>query len=234
MAAIISELKKHFPAFPDEMLLSKGGPTLNESLNKRDALLQSHFPTVMVPRHEDLAPCEVGRTRLLMGRDGLYLETRPQWGHLVERLWDSPRPLPYGEVVEVDTFASAIASARKDIISSGYCAATWAQDDKEWAGWIVYDSGTDEFSMLALPAEERSAAHICSRLPDLAPHEHLAIDLHSHGKGDAFFSAQDDADDRGGVRICIVMGGFNDGHFDKVRLRYVVEGFFINRKWVML
>ena len=69
-----------------------------------DGLLQKEFPTVMVPKYGDLEPCLMGRSRLLMGRDGLYLETVQPWGRLVRNLWVSQRPLPYGDVEEVDTF----------------------------------------------------------------------------------------------------------------------------------
>ena len=47
-------------------------------------------------------------------------------------------------------------------------------------------------------------------LPPLLPHEHLAVDLNSHG-GDipAFFSPEDDKDDSGEVKISVVVGNLN-------------------------
>ena len=55
--------------------------------------------------------------------------------------------------------------------------------------------------------------------------ETLAVDLHSHGRAPAFWSADDDADDNG-VRVCGVFG-----HLDRAqptaKFRLVLNGHFV-------
>ena len=96
------------------------------------------MPTVMVPKYGDLGPCLMGRSRLLMGRDGLYLETVQPWGSLVRNLWVSQRPLPYGEVEEVDTFQEVFIILKEKGIMTEItsAAAEYAGNDKEWMGWV--------------------------------------------------------------------------------------------------
>ncbi len=201
---------------------------MNNSVNKKDEILQSHFPTVMVPLHEDLAPCEIGKTRLLMGRGGLYIETRPSWGHLVERLWKAPRPLPYGEVQEVDTFDDAAREAMDAIEEMKVDAADYADRDLEWAGWVVYGSRGFRYQRVKFQATATSAD---VEWPQLPVDEVLAVDVHSHGKMRAGFSSTDNEDDKGGVRICITLGDYNHDKVGgwKASARYVVEGFFFER-----
>jgi PRTRC genetic system protein A len=55
-----------------------------------------------------------------------------------------------------------------------------------------------------------SADHCHVERPELAEHESLAIDLHSHGDGEAFFSEIDDTDDAGEVKISGVLGGLGE------------------------
>ena len=58
----------------------------------------------------------------------------------------------------------------------------------------------------------------------------MVIDVHSHGAIPPFFSATDDEDDKGGVKISLVLGSYQagkDGQTFKMAYRYCVEGFFI-------
>lgn len=197
-------------------------------MNKKDAIIQAHFPTVMAPKYGELEPCEIGKTRLLMARDGLYIETRQPWGELRHRLWKAPRPLPYGEIEEVDRFAKAFRRIPEDLLD---CmieeAEIWAEQFKEWAGWIVFRDG--QFRYQPLEFEYQAETAVKYKLPQLQDGEHLMLDLHSHGSMNPFFSSTDDRDDVGGVRICAVLGKYNGpGSFEAI-FRYSVEGFFIDR-----
>ena len=60
----------------------------------------------------------------------------------------------------------------------------------------------------------------------LAEREHLAIDLHSHGLAPAYFSATDDQDDAGAVKISGVFGNL-DQPVPTVALRLCLLGLFI-------
>ena len=66
--------------------------------NLKDRLIQERFPTIMVPGYEDLPPCPLHQTRLLMARGGLYIDTLQPFGAFRRCLWFADRDLPYGEV----------------------------------------------------------------------------------------------------------------------------------------
>jgi PRTRC genetic system protein A len=57
-------------------------------------------------------------------------------------------------------------------------------------------------------------------------HEHLAVDIHSHGCMGAFFSATDDDDDRGELKLSIVIGNL-DADEASMRMRLCALGQFL-------
>ena len=202
-------------------------------MNRLDAIIQGSFPTVMVPAHQELEPLKEGMTRLLMAKNGLYLETNPPWGHLIEQLWESPRELPYGVVEERDTFKEVIVNTnvleiiRDEILP---VAVDYALRKKEWAGWIIRQNGNYSFMPLNIDASGESVRYNTDSLDEGAC---VVVDIHSHGRINPFFSETDDNDDAGGVKICMVMGNFREEDsrpvFDPVIIRYAIHGFFIRR-----
>jgi PRTRC genetic system protein A len=199
-------------------------------VNKRDESIQKERPTIMVPQHEELPPCPVRKVRFLMGKQGLYLETVMPFGHLIRQLWESPRTLPYGDVEEVDTFQTAL----QDIFHAGLFlqaqkdAALYARNGKEWIGHVFYDQAHDGY-VYAMPAFSSDAISVeyDARKHGLS----LAVDIHSHGTLPTGFSSDDDKDDKGGVRIAIVLGDFQEtggGPMFEYACRYVVEGMFFD------
>ncbi len=201
-------------------------------LNPKDALLMSHFPTLMVPQFQPLWPCPVNKTRLLMGADGLYVETSQPWGRLVKNLWCSPRPLPYGRVEEIDEFRGLITHPDVTRMFAGEIreeAARYADCSLEWAGWVVW-SESRGFRYQDLDIEQVAADSIRFGRYRLAEGEHLVFDIHSHGTLAPFFSGTDNRDDKGGVKISVVLGSYDAQarKFDYC-IRYCVEGMFIDR-----
>jgi PRTRC genetic system protein A len=100
----------------------------------------------------------------------------------------------------------------------------------EHAAWIVWDQDKKELAYKALHVSSATPGAITFERPELQPHESLAIDLHSHGATPAFFSAQDDADDAGEVKISAVLGGLGDGGTPSVAFRLCVLGMVIPLK----
>lgn len=204
-------------------------------MNRLDAIIQGSFPTVMVPAHQELEPLKEGMTRLMMAKNGLYLEANPPWGHLIEQVWESPRELPYGIVEERDTFKEVIVNAdvleiiRDEILPA---AVAYALRGKEWAGWIIRQNGKFSYMPLNIAASGESVRYNTDSLDEGAC---VVVDIHSHGRVKPYFSAKDDLDDAGGVKICIVMGNFREVYshspFDP-QIRYAVQGFFIKREWL--
>jgi PRTRC genetic system protein A len=203
-------------------------------MNTKDQLIQQRFPTIMVPRYEELSPCPLHGTRLLIAKGGLYLETAQPFGRFRRLLWDaSDRDLPYGEVEEVDELAeiltdpAAMAIFEETILPE---AALCAGDQREWAGWIVWrrEGG---YSYTPLDFEASLARVLIKERPVLPEGTYLVIDVHSHGVIKPFFSSTDDFDDSGGVRVSVVLGGYAEAegrHNFLYKARAIVEGFFFS------
>ena len=88
----------------------------------------------------------------------------------------------------------------------------------EHAAWAVWNEQDKRLVYTPVITLEASAGRIQSARPRLAAHEHLAIDMHSHGAGTACFSATDDEDDAGEVKLAIVVG-----QLDVVRRNYAIR-----------
>jgi hypothetical protein len=109
--------------------------------NLKDRLIQERFPTIMVPRYQDLASCPLHQTRLLAASGGLYIDTFQPFGRLRRCLWFADRDLPYGEVAEVDDFSAILKDSQVTAIFENCIlpqATEYADDNREWAGWIVW------------------------------------------------------------------------------------------------
>mgnify|MGYP001387690588 CR=1 FL=1 len=76
----------------------------------------------------------------------------------------------------------------------------------EAAGWITWNEVSNEFAFREVGVREASASRIHFDRPRLGEGEHLVVDLHSHGRSSAFFSGTDDEDDRGEVKLSVVLG----------------------------
>lgn len=203
-------------------------------MNTKDQLIQQRFPTIMVPGYEELSPCPLHGTRLLVAKNGLYVETAQPFGRFRRRLWDaSDRELPYGEVKEMDEFAeilrdpAVMAIFEETILPE---AAGYAGDHREWAGWIVWrrEGG---YSYMPLDFEASPTRVLIKERPVLPDGTYLVIDVHSHGVIKPFFSSTDDFDDSGGVRLSVVLGGYAEDegrHNFLYKARAIVEGFFFH------
>ena len=210
-----------------------GGKEGAMDTNLKDRLIQERFPTIMAPRYEDLSPCPLHQTRLLMARGGLYIDTLQPFGAFRRCLWFADRDLPYGEVEEVDEFSGILKDPQVTAIFENCIlpqAAEYADDNREWAGWIVWTK-EEGYSYLPLDFEASAASVFIRQRPVLPEDTHLVIDVHSHGTMKAFFSSTDDVDDSGGVRLSVVLGSYsrNEGrHNFLYKCRAVVEGFFFD------
>lgn len=173
-----------------------------EPLDPRDLALFTHVPIMAVPRHTNFPPLDESGHRYIAGADGLYLEVWRPWLHICQYI--AAVDLPYGEVTNANeaTFdnETLFAMVRQFVADARACMP------HECAAIGVYDERDGCFTYTPLRALDASPGHVHYQRPPLAPHQHLAFDFHSHGDMPAFFSATDDADDRGEVKIAVVVG----------------------------
>jgi len=196
---------------------------LCKPINTLDHILQSHFPTVMVPKYEDLSSCEQGKSRLLVARDGLYFDTNLPWGEFTKKLFASPAPFPYGTVSERDTMeisARQVLSLIKkhmldDIIRSAF-------NDLEWFGAVAWDGN----KLLPVTPDFSASACAVEYSYETLPSDILIVaDIHSHGCGRAFFSDRDNRDDESGMKMAFVVGQCCEANSATVLWRYCINRF---------
>lgn len=195
------------------------------SLNPLDSVLQTACPTVMVPLHGELAPLENSGLRFLSARDGLWVEIRRPWLRLVWPIaTQADFPTPYGALEK--RIELGFGKIPIEMMSQFVTDAT-AAFPNEFGAWLIYDDQTQQLRYCAMRSISAGPAHLTAQRPDLAEHESLAVNLHSHASIPAHFSADDDADDRGEVKIAGVIGSLHKEQISAV-FRICTGGRFIN------
>jgi PRTRC genetic system protein A len=192
-----------------------------------DLALLAAAPVAAVPRHAPFHPLQENGHRFLLAQDGLTLEVRRPWLHYIRQLAKQETvAMPYGAIqdkCELDfvSIGSALpqlkefaAKAKAGAPIEAAASLLWDHRQKKWR--IEYPEIIGE----------ASASRIQYRQVEPGPDESLAIDLHSHGHHPAFFSATDDEDDRGAVKISAVFGNL-DTDKPTVAFRLCVLGLYI-------
>ena len=192
-------------------------------LDPRDAALQQSCPCVSMPMFGALPELDAGQ-RMLLGRNGVFLQMRTPWldcttrvGQLSKRL-----PLPYGDVEERIAFSFGAIPIR---LLECFIEAARAALPHEVAGALIYDEHTQTLSLRIHEGLDVGRSHVRYRIGDLGQGEVLAVDLHSHGRLGAFWSADDDRDDNG-VRVCGVFGNL-DRATPTAKFRLVLNGHYV-------
>ena len=145
----------------------------------RDVALQQACPCVSMPMFDPLPTLTCGQ-RMVLGRNGVFLQMRTPWldcstrvGQLAERL-----PLPYGLVHEPIGFDFGAIPIR--LLERFIEGAREALPD-EVAGALIYDERLRSLSLRVHAGLDVGRGHVHYRIDDLREGEVLAVDLHSHG-----------------------------------------------------
>ena len=195
-------------------------------IDPKDAAIQTTVPTVMVPRYSELSPLQGSGHRFLSASDGLWVEVRRPWMHLV---WPVAQqygfPMPYGELSrKVQLSFDKIPDELMRQFIEDACLVF----PHECAAWLVWDerkSGLEYW--LIDEVIDADSGRIEFRRPPLKSHQSLAVELHSHGTHPAFFSPEDNADDRYEVKIAGVIGSLHKERLS-VAFRICTGGGFID------
>lgn len=194
----------------------------------RDHLIQLHAPTVMIDNHQPLYPLAGYGHRYLAARNGLWLDIHRPIGRIRAPL--APLPpgvtLPYGGVEPIFDFAFGRLSAHAELLQQ-FVADARESLPLEFAAWLVWDSYDGQIRYRRCRTLSATAGSVHFERPALDNSECLAVDLHSHGSGPAFFSATDNIDDRGDVKIAGVFGNLDTDRPSAV-FRVCALGVFID------
>lgn len=201
-------------------------------MNAKDKILQELTPVVPVPRFEalpddshDCRPREDGGPighRFLVASDGLWVEARTPWLHVRVPLAHTAIPLPFGAVEAAISFTCGpLPKALLEEFVAEACKAS----PNESAAIITWRRHSDEFRLRPVVLEA-GTAHVRYERPRLPDGEYLVADLHSHGIHAARFSAQDDCDDFGEIKVAVVVGSCDQAE-SEVAARLCVFGMYI-------
>ncbi|MES2264286.1 MAG: PRTRC system protein A [Pseudomonadota bacterium] len=189
----------------------------------RDTALLSSCPTLAAPRFGTLPDMGNGQ-RVIVAANGVFLQVRLDWLDCtlcIARLNSAP-PLPYGLMQEHIAFAFGVipVALLREFVEAGRDGLP-----NEIAGGLIYTRKTGRLRLQVYEALQASANGIDYRMPPLAQDETLAVDLHTHGRVAAFWSATDDRDDLG-IKVAGVFG-----HLDRARpsaaFRLVANGHYL-------
>ncbi|CAJ0740883.1 PRTRC system protein A [Ralstonia mannitolilytica] len=194
-----------------------------------DAKLWDSAPTVAVPKFAAFKELEEVGHRFLATADGLFVEVRRPWLHVIQPVaplnGQTVRP-PYGAVkpkvqLAFERLGIAFPLVRRFINAARESAPN------EHAAWIIWNSRTGELEYRELAITNASPGAISYERPALLQNESLVLDLHSHGATPAFFSATDNQDDAGEVKISCVVGDLAEGKTPSILFRLCVLGMFL-------
>jgi len=171
-------------------------------MDPRDVALQASCPVLAAPRFGQLPDMNNGQ-RLIVANNGLFVQVKLDWLDCVQRLTPAlGLPLPYGAVEERLRFSFGVLPIR--LIETFVDAGRKGLPD-EVAGVLIYQRGTHGLRLALCEPIHASPGRIEYRRPAMDDDETVAVDLHTHGHGLPFWSADDDRDDQG-IKVAGVFG----------------------------
>lgn len=193
------------------------------ALDPRDVALRATCPIESVPRFGPLEPMVEPGQRVLVARSGVFLEVKRSWLNAVVRLTELPErpPLPFGDMSERISFSFDVIPIPllERFIEAGREALP-----NEAAGALIFNSTSKQLRLVIHEAIRTSPGRIDYRMPRLEAGEEIAVDLHTHGAGRAFWSDLDDADDQG-LKVCGVFGRLREQR-PTAEFRLAINGHF--------
>lgn len=193
-------------------------------MNAADSVLQRSFPTVMAPRLEPVAPMEAFGERLLIAKNGVFLEVNQPWLSLVRRIaaYSVSTAIPYGEVAES---TQLICNRVPESLVGDFARMARAASPYETGAWIVWNTTTKQFRLVPVTILSHTRSALRYEPPALKADEVRVVDCHSHGLHPAYFSTTDDTDDRHEIKFALVIGNCGSKN-PSMALRLCAKGIF--------
>ena len=191
-------------------------------MDVRDQALLASCPVVAAPRFSPLPEMDNGQ-RIIVASNGWFVQTRLDWLDSITALnMEAPAMrLPYGEVREHLRFS--FGPLPIPLIEAFVVYGREHLPD-ETAGVLIFSRRTGRLRLAFCEAERTSPVRIDYRRPPMADDETVAVDLHTHGRAPAFWSADDDRDDQG-IKVAGVFG-LLDQPWPMARFRLVINGLY--------
>lgn len=170
-----------------------------------DLCLQRHTPVECVPLHGEFVDLEAIGHRFLLAMDGLWIEVRRAWCHLILPVaLDCTVPKPFGTLVPL--VETAVRAVPEDLLGP-FCRAALAESPNEMAAVVIRNNLTGQLRLHNCETVRAGVGHLSAVWPKLMEDESIVVDMHSHGPLAPFFSSTDIADTGSEVVIAGVIGG---------------------------
>jgi PRTRC genetic system protein A len=169
-----------------------------------DLTLQAHAPLEIVPLFGVFEALKKVGHRFLVAKDGLWLEAKTPWVHVTWPIAQSRKvPIPAGELTKNVrlAFDKVPAGMLKKFVEMAMDASP-----NEIGAVVLWNEQTDQFELVATRTIRSGIGHLKYARPEVGQHEHVVMDLHSHGPIRAYFSKTDVADTGAEVVIAAVVG----------------------------
>lgn len=171
-----------------------------------DAMIQTMFPTVIMPREGAIEAATKSGTRYVVANDGLWREVMLPWVTVIHKIANSDFVLPFGAISESVVINCGPVPAR---LRNLFVQDAKAAMPNEMAAALIWNSNDHRWRYERREATLATRAHIDYREVQLGDSEFLVLDLHSHGTFSAHFSGEDDRDDKGSMKFSGVIGNLN-------------------------
>ncbi len=197
---------------------------LYSKLSPADAVLLGQTPALMMPRFSPLPDLMPGCRRYIVARDGLYVQACSRLLSVTLCAEKFHTALPYGNLDEsVSLSCGILPSAIYEELRDRAIAAF----PDEWAAYVVYDGA---FRIVEPKVISRSGGHVSYRMNGINE-DQIILDIHSHGRHDAFFSHADDRTDMHGVYLASVFGKCGNAENITCKSRIVIDGYHREIDW---
>ncbi len=189
-----------------------------------DEAIQATFPLIAAPTSGEIAPASASGTRYLIARDGVWRELTLPWVRFRHQLAAAAMRLPYGELEPmIEIRCGGIPPALiREFLADAREACPY-----EVAGVFLWHEPSDTWRYERREAMNASGSHINYQEVRPLDDEHIVVDVHSHGKHAAFFSAEDNADDAGSMKFSLVLGNLDQAH-PTSEMRLCMAGVVVN------
>ena len=162
----------------------------------------------------------------IVGRDGMMLILRRPWLALDWRVTEGPEcHAPYGDVGS-DDITLRCGLIPSSLLFQALDHFTDALPD-EAAAFILWNEQTGAFALEYPVIDEATPSRLVYRTPQPGPDWHVVFDIHSHGRGAAFFSATDNADDAHTTKLAMVLGNLDRDGEPSMAIRLCAGGMFL-------
>jgi len=194
----------------------------------RDRVILGQTPVLMQPLFGQLPPLEPHKHRFVAARSGIFLQCSTPTLRVCVRVSRTLFDLPYGDLDErVELVGGRLPRHLYDSMRDRAVAAC----PSEWACLVLWDAERSAYQIVEPDVVSASAGHIRFRNDQYDP-DTLVLDLHTHGRLDAYFSQTDDASDcEGGCYLATVLGHCESVDSITATTRIVVNGLFYPVKW---